>query len=778
MRASPRLHGPFPFVQDDLEPARLDAGVRHTLAHFRQWRDDHPGAVARHVDQYTEQLQAIASTRGLPPVPLTRWARGGRLRRERLSREVIHFGVLNLGLVPDPELVGAMLDGAGRTLPLLAQLGGRIDHSRGVAGVVDSVCRRFPQLDGRPETGWLAERLDVLHRGLPESVVRAGSLGKVVRAMAGVLVMGAYGVPHDGPDEQREHLARILPGAYGFGAAYAIVDDTLHDLAEEYLPDRQRQRYHQLIAGALATGEPVRPADLADHPLAEELDGIFRRLLASHPFHQFRHLYRAAESMYLAQHRDAGRTDATSLTELYPDLVVKAGLSRVVANVLAGRHLDGDFYQRCVNTIVVSQLRDDLIDRDEDRRAGRVTPFTLPADRCEASPLYDLFAYNAYVASEVYGGDPVVSDALTYYGAARLARHLSGGDHARDLLRDYQPSAEIARFLRTAAGLRGRAVRRLDTVDQLLKNRAGDLLGRRDPATVDCRTFVADRLPYINDVLRRTCAPDRPDTQGSLGEIVAYAMGGTGKRLRPALCLMLAESLRADLSAVEPILVAGELFHTASLVFDDLPAHDNATVRRGRPAAHLVFDEASVQLAALSMISDAFGLLAGLDQHFPPARVTEVIAYTGTVLGPHRLCHGQHLDLQLARREGLASREEILHMYDLKTSTAIEAALVPLMMALGRPGAEIALVQRYAHHAGIVFQICDDILDATSSTEALGKDSGNDTGKANLVRSYGLDEARELMSRHLTDALACCAGLPFDTRLLQCTVRHFALRRR
>jgi len=449
-------------------------------------------------------------------------------------------------------------------------------------------------------------------------------------------------------------------------------------------------------------------------------------------------------------------------------------MSRVVANIFARRALPDSFYARCVNTVLISQLRDDLIDREEDARCGRLTPFTHPGDG--ADPLYDLFAYTAYVAAEVYGGDPAVTDALTGYGAARLATHLSADPRrAAALARDYPPTDEVARFLRVASNAPPRAVRRLEAVDQRLRTRVGQLLDHRNRRVVDCRTFVADRLAYVNEVVARHCPPSRA---GELGEIVAYAMAGQGKRLRPALTLMLAEGLGLDPVTVEPVLAAGELFHTASLLFDDLPAQDDATVRRGRPAAHLVFDEGSVQLAALSMVSTAFGLLARLDRWFPAPRVTEVIDYAGAVLGPDRLCRGQHLDLRMGRGAAPASGADILQMYALKTSTAIEAALVPLMMVVGRPAEQTALLARYAHHAGIVFQLRDDVLDATSSTDALGKDAGNDLGRVNIVRQRGLDEAHRLMAAHLAEAVDCCTRLPFDTRLLACMVRHFADRRR
>ncbi|HET8681158.1 MAG TPA: polyprenyl synthetase family protein [Micromonosporaceae bacterium] len=782
MSVSAEIRGPFPFGAQDLEAGRLAGGVQHTLAHFRHWRDTNAGRVAEHVDRYTAHLAAVAAERR-PPCVLGRWLRTGRRRRaERtaLVREAVHFGVYNLAEVPPPATVEAIVDGARGRLPTLGDLVAGIDESRGAAGVVDSFEQRLPLLKGVPETRWLAERLDRLHRTLPEVVVRAGSMGKVVRTMAGVLVIGAYDTLDDDLAEARAHLGRILPAAYAYGAAYAIVDDTLHDLPGGYVPAADRERYHQMVVRGLATGEPVDLDEVPDHPLAEELHDLHVLLLESYPFRSYRHLYHAAESMYLAQHRDSGRTAraaaATTLTAMYPDIFIKASMSRVVANVLARRRLPDGFYARCVNTIFLSQLRDDLVDREEDGQGDRLTPFTYPPGRTDTNPLYDLFAYNAYVATEVFGGDGDATDALAYYGAKRLAIHLSTGrDRADGLLRDYPATGEVARFLRTAAGLPRRTARQLDAADQRLKKRVGQILSSRDQTKVDCRTFVSDRLRYLNEVTQRY----HPQAgTGELGEIVAYAMGGAGKRLRPALSLMLAEGLGVDPASIEPVLAASELFHTASLVFDDLPAQDDATFRRGRPAAHLVFDEGSVQLAALSMVSVGFGLLGGLGGRYPPGKVTEVIAYVGTVLGPERLCRGQNLDLHLGRDGAAVTGEEILQMYDLKTSTAIEAALVPLMMVTDRPAGEIAALKRYAHHTGIVFQIRDDILDATSSTEVLGKDAGNDTGKVNLVRVYGLAEADRLMRAHLADAVRCCEQLPFDTDLLKCTVHHFASRRR
>ncbi|HZM81995.1 MAG TPA: polyprenyl synthetase family protein, partial [Candidatus Limnocylindrales bacterium] len=503
-----------------------------------------------------------------------------------------------------------------------------VDLTRGATGIVESLEDRLPVLRNLREIRWVAERLDRLYRCLPEAVVAAGGMGKVVRTMMGVLLIGAYDTRHAARAGAREHLERILPAAYAYGAAYAIVDDTLHDMPGDYLSDAERQNCHDLILRGLTTDAPIDPVEIPDHPLAEELHDLYQRVTHLYPRRDFPHLYRAAESMYQAQHRDSAGP-----TEVYR--FIKAGMSRVVANILGRRVLDDGFYSRCINTIPASQWRDDLIDHEDDLLAGRTTPFTVAPE--DGNPLYDLFAYNAYVAAEVFGEDPAATDALTYRAAGALARYLAAKPgRALALSRRYETTAEMSAFLRTAAGMSRRAVGRVDFADQQVKRHAGRILGRRDQNGIDVRTFVADRMRYINDLLRQHL----PRTGAAeLDEVVGYAIAAGGKRLRPALSLMLAQGLGIDPAAIGPALAASEFLHTASLLFDDLPAQDDATLRRGRPAAHLAFDEGTVQLAALSMIFSSFGLVAGLDDRFPAHKVTEVLAYLGAFAGP-RLCRG------------------------------------------------------------------------------------------------------------------------------------------
>ncbi|HEY6795064.1 MAG TPA: hypothetical protein VI248_10330, partial [Kineosporiaceae bacterium] len=465
MNTQQEVGAPFPFSPSDLGPENLMAGVQHTLAHFERWRRNSQTAIADHVEEYTRRLQEITAGR---------FRRRGRRTddRARAHREGSYFLAYNVGELPTPAAVGHVVTGlADRTRNAEAAIAG-LDGHRTVSAVVDALTRHAPDLRDVPETAWLGERLDRLHRILPEPVVRAGGMGKAVRATLGVLAIGAYDTLHAGPAARREHLRRILPGAYALGAAYVIVDDTLQDLTGQHLPPRDRQWCHAAIMHGLSTGTPVDVTGMPDHPLAEELHGLHTLLLETHPFTENRPLYQAAEAMYLAQHRDASRSTqdvvaAGGVASLYPDVFLKAGLSRVVANLLARRQPREQDWARCLNTVFLGQLKDDLRDREEDARAGRVTPFTVPAqgsdaaDRAGANPLSDLFAYEAYVVHEVFGGEAAVGEALTYFGAVKLARYLSADPRrAADLTEQYAPTPEVARLLRLASGLGRRALSR------------------------------------------------------------------------------------------------------------------------------------------------------------------------------------------------------------------------------------------------------------------------------------------------------------------------------
>jgi geranylgeranyl pyrophosphate synthase len=168
------------------------------------------------------------------------------------------------------------------------------------------------------------------------------------------------------------------------------------------------------------------------------------------------------------------------------------------------------------------------------------------------------------------------------------------------------------------------------------------------------------------------------------------------------------------------------------------------------------------------MISNAFAMLARARESFPLDRVGDLVSYAGTTLGPERLCKGQVRDLAVAKGGSSLSVDDLLELYLLKTSTLIEGALLPLLILLGRGDDEMHAMRGYADHAGIVFQIRDDLLDS---------EDGPEDAAVNIVRLHGLGTAYRLMDHHREAALDSCARLPFDTRLLESAVGYFATRK-
>lgn len=769
--------GPYEFTKHDLAPGVLEVGATATLSHYYDWQAANTALIADHISLHTEQLEGAVDAQQF----------FARLRRQfnpsekrrfqeiQLAHDIGFFCLYNAAEVPDDEAVKLFSHSMGGGMLDFAKAKRLMNGGGGIPKIGEVMGRQIPVLSGQPELKWLDEQLARLQRILPESVIQGGGLGKAARTTAGVLALGLYDVLGESASAQREHLASIIPAGYAYGAMYPIIDDALQDTNAV---GRDKERYHEAILRCLRSGTPIDPTEMVDHPLAEELENIYNILLDSIPFAQNRHFYHAGESMYLAQHRDSQLTvehvAAGGIKAIYRDIFIKSSMTRVVANIIARRDLGADYYARAININFINQFTDDLQDRHEDSDAGRLTPFTAPSEAHDTNPLYDLFGYGAYVVDQLFGSDPQTLHTLTNSHARRLVGHLRADPHeGRDLIDAYGATDEIVRFIRAAADLPRGIVRKLKYPDMKLEQVVSNISKERGRSHVDPRVFVSDELDYINGIV---LSQGESTGENPIDNVTRYALEAGGKRLRPALTLMLAESLSIDRKTLAPLLKAVEWFHTSSLIFDDLPAQDGAQLRRGRPTPHVAFGEARAQLAGIAMISGGFGVLSKLTEHYPAERVTKLIDYFGTILGPERLCLGQDMDLNMGKGAPYTT-EDIIEMYSLKTSAPIEASLVPIMLLEGRPDEEVELVKTYAHHAGIVYQLRDDILDATSKSDILGKDANNDISKVNIVRVSSIEEARQLMEQHLDAARQYCARLPFNTNLLANVVTYFANRK-
>jgi len=227
----------------------------------------------------------------------------------------------------------------------------------------------------------------------------------------------------------------------------------------------------------------------------------------------------------------------------------------------------------------------------------------------------------------------------------------------------------------------------------------------------------------------------------SIHQAMRHSVFAGGKRLRPILCMEAARMVAGKMPpGIEELGSALEMLHTYSLIHDDLPALDNDDLRRGKPTCHKVFGEALAILAGDALQTQAYEILAKLRC---PAearvRIIEEIARgTGTVDG---MIGGQVKDLEAERQKPDAATLEYIHRS--KTGALITASLVTGGVYAGGTHAEIQRLRDFGRAVGLAFQIVDDVLDVTQSSEQLGKTAGKDTAseKATYPALFGIEES-------------------------------------
>ena len=246
------------------------------------------------------------------------------------------------------------------------------------------------------------------------------------------------------------------------------------------------------------------------------------------------------------------------------------------------------------------------------------------------------------------------------------------------------------------------------------------------------------------------------DDLGDLNAAIRYSLLGGGKRIRPVLCLAAGEALGRNPAELLPAACALELVHTFSLVHDDLPALDDDDLRRGQLSCHARFGEAVAVLAGDALLAEAFRLALSYET---PVVAREIADATLGMIG------GQYIDITV---EGSLDANDLAELHRLKTGRLLAA---PVGCALGVAGVSESDQEpwrAFAADVGLLFQIVDDILDATGTAEELGKTPGKDeaAGKVTYVSLHGLAQARAIADDVRIRVEARLAGLPADTTVL------------
>ncbi|MBV9877551.1 MAG: polyprenyl synthetase family protein [Verrucomicrobia bacterium] len=264
------------------------------------------------------------------------------------------------------------------------------------------------------------------------------------------------------------------------------------------------------------------------------------------------------------------------------------------------------------------------------------------------------------------------------------------------------------------------------------------------------KEYLAARQKLVDEALDRLLpkATLKPKT---IHKAMRYSVFAGGKRLRPILSLAAAECCGGSVEAAMPLACAVECVHTYSLIHDDLPCMDDDDFRRGVPTSHKVFGEGIAVLAGDALLTFAFELLT-LAQGWPRYPVREIVQELAVAAGSRRLVAGQVVDLE---SEGKKISQSLLNfIHESKTAALLRSCIRLGAMSANATPAQLRNLSDFGRSLGLAFQVIDDILDVTQTTEKLGKSAGKDIAaeKATFPAVVGLEKSRKIAQKLTREA--------------------------
>ena len=263
---------------------------------------------------------------------------------------------------------------------------------------------------------------------------------------------------------------------------------------------------------------------------------------------------------------------------------------------------------------------------------------------------------------------------------------------------------------------------------------------------MDIKTYLNEQKKFIEDGLKIYMLEAKGPFSHHI-EAMRYSLFAGGKRIRPILCLAAAAAItpiEKQVQTLLPVACALECIHTYSLIHDDLPAMDDDALRRGKPTNHMLYGDGQAILAGDGLLTWAFDLISNREHNSLTAEQRlDIVQLISRAAGPLGMVGGQSLDIASENSDIDFTTLQTIHKS--KTGALITCSVQTGAIGAGGSKKEIDALINYGDQIGLAFQIVDDLLNATSTTEQLGKAAGSDAGrgKATYPAFFGIDETRQ-----------------------------------
>ncbi|MCM3364095.1 polyprenyl synthetase family protein [Niallia sp. MER TA 168] len=633
---------------------------------------------------------------------------------------------------------------------------------------------------------FVLEKLKRVTAHIPSGMSVEHAQRKILKILAGVLMHELEERRSIDLSEQvrKYRLEKAIKLGFYYGITYPLIDDLLD---AKILSKDEEKQYATLIRTTLETGEvPALDSWYGENKelilfIHSELKEAFEYMKLQHDDRTWKLFLKQAHIFFHSQEVDREKklTNSTySNEEIYIPVILKSSASRQIVRSLMNAPEDEGYDKRTFYYGIYNQLADDLADMFDDKKDGAVTPYTYyltyhTTRKDLINPFEMYWTVISYLIHDVYQADFKTKEVI-------LDRAINGLKRLKEKLGEQKYSDLMGIFTKrmsTFNRILQQMVEKADDVDffdKLLRDHMITTLKENRREQEEFSEMIQSIRSPIDKML--------PITENALlekdivTEAANYSLAGTGKRIRPIITwFMGVKEFELDNAQIVPLLKSVEYMHTASLIFDDLPSQDNAAMRRGRPTLHEVYDTATAELTGLFLTQKAIEEQATL-QAFEGSIILKLIGYTTKATAD--MCKGQLMDLESRGKQLTLQELNTLCFY--KTGIGFEASLLMPAILAGVSNEVMDLLKKYAYHAGIAFQIKDDLLDVEGEQKTLGKKSGmdKDNDTSTFVTVLGLEGARKEMWEHYCMALDLVELLPKKTNFLKFLVDYMINRTR
>lgn len=634
---------------------------------------------------------------------------------------------------------------------------------------------------------WVINKLKLVATHIPEEMDADQAQRKLIKIIVGVVMHVIEDMNVEtSPAERSARLDDAIRLGYSYGLTYPFIDDLLDS---RVLNAQEKEQYSQMIRQALLTGTVPelgqwsgKNMDLVQFVHKELRDAFeyiqgHQRPETQHAFFEQSNVF--FHSQHIDRIKDLGNPNYSN-EELYLPIILKSSSSRLIVRSVISASADEGFEDRTFFYGIYNQLADDFADMFQDMEDGAVTPYTYylkyRGQRTDLINPFEMYwAVISHLIHEVYHSDAKTREVMLDRAINGLKRckERVGAEKYNEIMDIFASgNPEFNRLVQQMV----RTADQVDFFDKLLRDQMVTVL-RNERKEKD---YFIDTIKTVRNEINNSLQIAKPlgipPMKESLIDAANYTLEGDGKRLRPILTWVMAvNEYGLQASAIVPLLRSLEYMHTASLIFDDLPSQDNASTRRGRPTLHRVHDSATAEITGLFLIQKAIEEQSSLEG-FDPQTVLKLIQYSSQRAGD--MCSGQAMDLN-SKGKAL-SLEELNTVCYYKTGIAFEASLVmPAILAQVKE-TEIATLKKFAYHAGIAFQIQDDLLDVQGDMEQLGKPGGQDAenNTSTFVSILGQEGASREMWEHYCLAMEALQEMPRNTAFLKHLLNYMVNRDR